>query len=92
MQTTNIPIIDHSHAFAALYNEYVEPPLRVRNSKNIAAPAVSPITRPGGQTPLLLQPAETSETPVRTDTSCVRATRIAPAKRPKRATPPPPAA
>eukprot|EP00965_Chrysotila_dentata_P040567 1345767-Pleurochrysis_carterae.AAC.1 len=83
MQTTNIPIIDHSHAFATLNNEYVEPPLRVRNGKSIAASAVSPITRFGDQTPLLLQPADTSETPARTNTSFVRATRIAPAKRPK---------
>eukprot|EP00965_Chrysotila_dentata_P034452 1146537-Pleurochrysis_carterae.AAC.1 len=73
MQTTNIPIIDHLHAFATLYNEYVEPSPRVRNGKDIAAPSVPPHTRLDGQTPLLLPLAGTSAALTQTDASCVHA-------------------
>eukprot|EP00965_Chrysotila_dentata_P138317 4574817-Pleurochrysis_carterae.AAC.1 len=48
-----------------------------------------PITRLGGQTPLLLPPAGTSAAPARTDASRVHAAHGANAKRAKRATPPP---
>eukprot|EP00965_Chrysotila_dentata_P104089 3437344-Pleurochrysis_carterae.AAC.1 len=47
---------------------------------------MSPITRLNDQTPPLLQPARTSEAPAGANTPRGRATRVAPAKRAKRAT------
>eukprot|EP00965_Chrysotila_dentata_P085196 2810933-Pleurochrysis_carterae.AAC.1 len=92
MQTTNIPIIDHSRAFATLYDEYVEPSPNTRKKNGAAAPGTPSHAQPCSQTPFLLPPTTAMTTTTQTlNASCVRAAHSAGAKRAKRAAAPPPA-
>eukprot|EP00965_Chrysotila_dentata_P169383 5593632-Pleurochrysis_carterae.AAC.1 len=92
MQTTNIPIIDHSRAFATLYDEYVEPPPSTRKKNSAATPATPPHTQLSSQTPLLLPPTAATATAAQTDTPRARATHDASAKRARSVALSPPAA
>eukprot|EP00965_Chrysotila_dentata_P138408 4577627-Pleurochrysis_carterae.AAC.1 len=92
MQTTNIPIIDHSRAFAKLYDEYVEPPLSTRKKNSAATPATPPHAQLSSQTPLLLPPTAAPATATQTGAPRARATHNAGAKRARTAALSPPAA
>eukprot|EP00965_Chrysotila_dentata_P158738 5243148-Pleurochrysis_carterae.AAC.1 len=92
MQTTNIPIIDHSRAFATLYDEYVEPPLSARRKNSAAAPATPLRAQLNNQTPLLMPPTAAPATATQTGAPRVRAAHNASAKRARTVASSPPAA
>eukprot|EP00965_Chrysotila_dentata_P070790 2340084-Pleurochrysis_carterae.AAC.1 len=91
MQTTNIPIIDPSRAFATLYDEYVEPPQSTRKKNSAATPATPPHAQLSSQTPLLLPPTAVPATATQTDAPRARATHVG-AKRARSVALSPPAA
>eukprot|EP00965_Chrysotila_dentata_P070204 2318765-Pleurochrysis_carterae.AAC.1 len=81
MQTTNIPIIDHSRAFATLYDEYLEPPPSTRKKSSAATPATPPHAQLSSQTPLLLPPTAAPAAATQAGAPRARATHYADAKR-----------
>eukprot|EP00965_Chrysotila_dentata_P009271 302475-Pleurochrysis_carterae.AAC.1 len=92
MQTTNIPIIDHSRAFATLYDEYVEPPPSTRKKNSAAAPATPLRAQINHQTPLLMPPTATPAAATRTGAPRTCAAHNACAKRARTVALSPPAA
>eukprot|EP00965_Chrysotila_dentata_P094201 3114546-Pleurochrysis_carterae.AAC.1 len=74
MQTTNIPIINHSRAFATLYDEYVDPPPSVRKKNSAAAPATPLRAQFNNQTPLLMPPTAAPATAAQTGAPRARRT------------------